>query len=129
MSGPIWPKFELVRDFMHVLVTNKYKKDRIQNTREKGGDINFPIISQWGLCHENLSFDPICPKTLCSLSLTPIMLHINMIKIGQLASEIFKFKSVKFSSLKGNYLQNEWFDSAQIRTRPSFYACSGYQQL
>ena len=35
VSGPIWPKFELVRDFMHVLVTCKYKKDRIQNNREK----------------------------------------------------------------------------------------------
>ena len=44
VSGPIWPKFELVRDSMHVLVTCKYKKD--------------------------------------------------LIKIGQLASEIFKFESV-----------------------------------
>ena len=26
VSGPIWPKFELVRDFMHVLVTYKYKQ-------------------------------------------------------------------------------------------------------
>ena len=35
VSGPIWSKFELVRDFMHVLVTCKYKKDRIKNNREK----------------------------------------------------------------------------------------------
>ena len=35
VSGPIWPKFELVRDFMHVLVICKYKKDRIKNNREK----------------------------------------------------------------------------------------------
>ena len=35
LSGPIWPKFELVRDVMHVLVTCKYKKDRIKNNREK----------------------------------------------------------------------------------------------
>ena len=34
VSGPIWSKFELVRDFMHVLVTCKYKKDRIKNNRE-----------------------------------------------------------------------------------------------
>ena len=34
-SGPIWPKFELVQDFMHVLITCKYKKDRIKNNREK----------------------------------------------------------------------------------------------
>ena len=27
-------------------------------------------------CHGNQSFDPICPKTLCSLSLTPMILHI-----------------------------------------------------
>ena len=35
VGGPIWPKFELVRDFMHVLVTCKYKKNRIKNNREK----------------------------------------------------------------------------------------------
>ena len=34
VSGPIWPKFELFRDFRHVLVTCKYKKDRIKNNRE-----------------------------------------------------------------------------------------------
>ena len=27
-------------------------------------------------CHGHQSFDPICPKTLCSLSPTPVMLHI-----------------------------------------------------
>ena len=31
VSGPIWPKFDLVRDFMHVLVTCKYKKDRFKS--------------------------------------------------------------------------------------------------
>ena len=35
VSGPISPKFKLVRDFMHVLVTSKYKKDRIKNNQEK----------------------------------------------------------------------------------------------
>ena len=35
VSGPIWQKFELVRDFMHDLVTCKYKKDRIKSNREK----------------------------------------------------------------------------------------------
>ena len=48
VSGPIWLKFELVRDFMHVLVTCKHKKDRIKNNREKV-DIFFPILSQRGL--------------------------------------------------------------------------------
>ena len=35
VSGPIWPKFELVQHFMHVRVTCKYKKDRIKSNREK----------------------------------------------------------------------------------------------
>ena len=35
VSGPIWPKFELVQDFMHDLVTCKYKEDRIKSNREK----------------------------------------------------------------------------------------------
>ena len=45
-------------------------------------------------CHGNYSFDLINPKTLFSLSPTPVMLHINLIKISQLALEIFKFESV-----------------------------------
>ena len=49
VSGPIWPKFELVREFMHVLVTCKYKKDRLKKQPRKGGDTIFPIISQWGI--------------------------------------------------------------------------------
>ena len=35
VNGPIWPKFELVWDFMHVLVTCKYKKDLIKSYPEK----------------------------------------------------------------------------------------------
>ena len=35
VSGPICLKFELVQDFMHVLVTSKYEKDRLKNNREK----------------------------------------------------------------------------------------------
>ena len=34
VSGPIWPKCEVVRDFMHVHVTCKYKKGRIKSNPE-----------------------------------------------------------------------------------------------
>ena len=36
-SGPIWPKFELFRDFMHILVTCKYKKDRVEEKQPRNG--------------------------------------------------------------------------------------------
>ena len=73
----MWPKFELVRDLMHVLVTCKYKKDRIKNNREKV-ETSFPHYKSMGAfcCHGKQSFDPICPKLLCSLSPTPMVLHI-----------------------------------------------------
>ena len=35
VGGPIWPKFKLVRDIMDVLVTYKFKMDRINSNREK----------------------------------------------------------------------------------------------
>ena len=35
VSGPIWLKVKLLRDFMHVLVTCKYKKYWSKNNREK----------------------------------------------------------------------------------------------
>ena len=35
VSGQIWPKFELVQDFMHVLFTYKYMEDRITSNQEK----------------------------------------------------------------------------------------------
>ena len=35
VSGPIWQKFELIRDFIHVLITCKYKKDQIKSNREE----------------------------------------------------------------------------------------------
>ena len=35
VAGPIWPKFELVQDNMHVVVTYKFKIYRINSNREK----------------------------------------------------------------------------------------------
>ena len=45
---------------------------------EKKWRHRFPHYKSMGAfcCHGNQSFDPICPKTLCSLSPTPVMLLI-----------------------------------------------------
>ena len=58
---------------MHVLVTCKYKKDPIKSNRVKVETL-FPPLSV--CCHGHQSFDPICLKTLCSLSPPLVMLHI-----------------------------------------------------
>ena len=41
VGGRIWPKFELVRDIMHVLVTYKFKMDLIKSDREKVATSDF----------------------------------------------------------------------------------------
>ena len=34
VGGPIWPKFELIHNIMHVLVTSKFEKDLININRD-----------------------------------------------------------------------------------------------
>ena len=82
--GPIWPKFELVWDFMHVLVTCKYKRIGSKTT-EKRWRHHFPHFKSMGnfCCHGNQSCDPISPKTLIRLSATPVMLHIKCDQVWQ----------------------------------------------
>ena len=41
VGGQIWPKFELIQDIMHVLITCKFEKDRINSNGEKNGDVDF----------------------------------------------------------------------------------------
>ena len=41
VGGPIWPKFELIHDIMHVLITCKFEKDRINSNGAKSGDVDF----------------------------------------------------------------------------------------
>ena len=65
-------------------------------TTEKRWRHRFSHYKSMGVfcCHENQRFDPICPKTLCSLFPHPVMLHIKFDSIDYLASEKFKFESV-----------------------------------
>ena len=64
---------------MYVLVTCKNKIKRIRSkATEKRWRHHFPHYKSMGAfcCHGHQSFDPICLKTLCSLSPPPVMLHI-----------------------------------------------------
>ena len=44
IGGPIRLKFELVRALMHVIVTCKYEKERMKNSREKVETPPFPTM-------------------------------------------------------------------------------------
>ena len=45
VGGRMRPKFELFRALMHAIITCKYKKERMKNSRKKRGDTIFPIIT------------------------------------------------------------------------------------
>ena len=63
---------------MYVLVTCKYKKDWVKKQLRKGGDIIFPIISQWGLsvAMETKVLIQSAPKHYAAFPPNPTMLHI-----------------------------------------------------
>ena len=83
---------------MPVLVTCKFEKNLIKNT-EKRWRHRFPYYKSMGAscCHGNQSSNPICPKTLCNLSPTLMMLHIKFdqhwptgLKDVQVSSELWQ---------------------------------------
>ena len=43
VGSGIWPKFELIKALMHVLITCKYQKDRTLNSRDKMETPSFPL--------------------------------------------------------------------------------------
>ena len=65
---------------MHVLSLPASIKRIRSKTTEKRWRHHFPHYKSMGAfcCHGNQSFDPICPKTLCSLSPPPVMLNIKL---------------------------------------------------
>ena len=76
-NSTIWSVIELVRDLMPVLVNCKFEEDLIK-IKALSYPQQFPHYKSMGDfgCSGNQSFDPICPKTLCSLSPTPLMIHV-----------------------------------------------------
>ena len=75
VSGPIWPR---TRPRFGISSLPASKKRIGSKTTEKRWRHLFSHYKSTGAfcCDGNQSFDPICPKTLCSHSPTPMMLHI-----------------------------------------------------
>ena len=58
VGGPIWPKFELIHNIMHVLVTSKFEKDRININ----GDYVMTLIFRCSRAANSVVSVGICPK-------------------------------------------------------------------
>ena len=58
VGGPIWPKFELIHNIKHVLVTSKFEKDRININ----GDYVMTLILRHSRAANSIVSGGICPK-------------------------------------------------------------------
>ena len=58
VSGPMWPKFELIHIIKHVLVTSKFEKDRININ----GDYVMTSIFRRSRAANSVVIGGICPK-------------------------------------------------------------------
>ena len=76
-SGPIWPKFFLVRDFMPVLVTCKFEKDLIKATEKKWRHhfLHYKSMGPFLLPWKPVLIES-AQNILCSLS-TPVMIKLD----------------------------------------------------
>ena len=54
-SSRIWPNFKLIQALMYVIITCKYKKDRMINSWEKVATPFSPIITLWELSVQTLN--------------------------------------------------------------------------
>ena len=73
VSGPIWPKFELDRDLLPASI--KMIGSKITEKRKRHCFSHYKSMGAF-CCHGHQSYDPICLKSLCSLSSTTVMLII-----------------------------------------------------
>ena len=90
-SGRIWPNFELIQAFMHVLIACKYEKDLMKNRRDNV--MKFSIISLWDF------FQTLKARQLCSPW-----------------SDLAEFRTHSSSYVYHRYLQ-VWNESDQKRSR------------
>ena len=72
-------------------------------TTKKRWRHHFPHYKSTGAfcCHGNQSFDPICPKTLCSISPTPLMLHIKFDQDKLTGFRDIQIRKCKFFVIQG----------------------------
>ena len=57
VGGPTWPKFELIHNIMHVLVTSKFEKDRININRDY-------VMTVVGSVRNSNSYKLLCMSSL-----------------------------------------------------------------
>ena len=130
VRGPIWPKFERVWDFMHVLFPARIKMIGSKNNREMVETPFSPYKSMGAFCcHGHQSFDPNCLKTLWRLSLHPVMLHIKFDQDWPTGLRDIEVRKCKIFIFQGQVTPKWVVWSGLKSNRLSFYACPAYQQL
>ena len=122
----IFSRLFFIRSFLYLQVTRTCIKSRMSSNFGQIGPLNtelaarhlFPIINQYGIfvAMETRVLIQSVPKPYAAFSLIPVMLHIKLIKIGQLASELFKFESLDDDGPLVYYKLTLWaFGSGELK--------------
>ena len=117
---------------MHVLITCKYQKDRIENNQEKV-ETQFSPLQVYGVIFRCSTADnprvsgPIWPKFEHSLDIMHLLVNYKF-KTDWL-NEREKVATSIFKTLKGNLLRSPFSDLVEYQTHPSSHVCYRFLQV
>ena len=125
----IWPKYELVREFLPVLDIFEFEEVAIR-TEDATARITFPHYKSMEslCCHGNHSSKQIYSKTIYSQCSTPALLQINLIKtgLGDIHAWIVDGRTTKpcyTISSSGGKIKKFWFWMSKSRQRTLCLLC------
>ena len=96
VRGQIWPNFELTQALMYVIITCKYEKDQMENSRENGDNVVFPIASLWDFFRRSRTGNSVVPVR--------IVLNFELIQAFMYAIVTCKYEKDPIKNLYGSYL-------------------------
>ena len=133
VHGPIWSNFELVRDFIVVLLTCKNEEDPIKN---RGARVFTTLYINFLDAQEQITLELMVvsgrnlnsSKLLCISSLPARMRMIeSKMKELQCSQDFSHYKSMGiFPDAQWQQIRSPRSNLAQIRTCPRYYGCPCY---
>ena len=119
-SGRIWPNFELIQAFMHVLIACKYKKDQMKNSGENVMAVIQMLKGSQRSPWSDLAQISNSLKFLC-ISLLTFKYEMNLIKnVRENVMTLFSHCNPLCCHGK------QWPHLAEFRTHPILNACPNY---
>ena len=132
-SGWIWPNFKLIQALMYVIITCKYEKDLIKNSREKV-ETSFFHYKPIGIFSDVQG--QLTPQSVVQSSR-----NSNSSELSCMSSLPASMKRIRLKTAEKKwrhsfshhnplcYHGNQWLDLAKFQSHPSSHVCYQYLQV